>query len=202
MQGYFKICNAVYWVSLAVWLAAIVAAGVAAANVFSTLGDTPLRLEQYAAYPAQEHPRLAAGLIMEGVFFTVDLIQFVAIPLTVLMLVAQLSVFGMPLKSVANLGRALCIVIAAGMFTFHVIAVAPTMNHHLRAYWDAAKMGDVALAREHQAAFNEDHPTAEAILRINLILLVAAVGASAAAGPPPAKPAVSRLQEPGLLSHR
>ncbi len=202
MRGYFKICNAVYWVSLAVWLAALVAAGVAAANVFGTLGETPLRLEQYAAYPAQEHPRLAAGLIMEGVFFTVDLIQFVAIPLTVLMLVAQLSVFGMPLKSVPNLGRALCIVIAAGMFVFHATAVAPTMNRQLRAYWAAAETGDIALAREHQAAFNEDHPTAEAILRINLILLVVAVGASAAAGPPPAKPAVSRLQEPGLLSHR
>ena len=133
MQGYFKICNAVYWVSLAVWLAALVAAGVAAANVFGTLGETPLRLEQYAAYPAQEHARLAAGLIMESVFFTVDLIQFVAIPLTVLMLVAQLSVFGMPLKSVANLGRALCIVIAAGMFVFHATAVAPKMNRPPRS---------------------------------------------------------------------
>ena len=202
MQGYFKICNAVYWVSLAVWLAALVAAGVAAANVFGTLGKTPLRLEHYAAYPAQEHARLAAGLIMEGVFFTVDLIQFVAIPLTVLMLVAQLLVFGMPLKSVANLGRALCIVIAAGMFAFHAIAVAPTMNHHLRAYWAAAETGDIALAHEHQTAFNEDHPTAEAILRINLILLVVAIGASSAVGSPPAKPVVSRLQEPGLLSHR
>ncbi len=200
MPRLLRLCNAVYWLSLALWLSALVAAGVAAANTFATLGGMPLRLERYAAYPTDEHAMLAAGHVMDGVFFAVDLIQFVAVPLALATLAAQLSVFRLPLRSAPNLVRAACVVVAAALFAYHVAVLAPTMNRELRARWDAAAMGDVDAARAHQRAFNEYHPAADAILKANLAFLVVAIAASAVAlSPPVTVPAAPKLEPPKLL---
>ncbi len=198
MPGFFKLVNAIYWMSLAVWLAALVSAGVAAGNVFGVLDEMSLELERYATYPAHEHGMLAAGHVMEGVFVTVDLIQFVAIPLTLLALGMQLAVYRLPVRSPANAVRTLCLVAAAGLFAYHATTLAPRMNRELRARWSAAEAGDVAAARDHQVAFNEDHPVADLILKTNLILLIIALGSSAAALSPSTRSASPRLAEPRL----
>jgi len=198
MPGYFKLVNAIYLMSLAAWLAALASAGIAAGNVFGVLDDMSLELERYATYPSQEHGMLAAGHVMEGVFVTVDLIQIVAIPLTLLALGMQLAVYRLPLRSPANAVRTLCLVAATGLFAYHATALAPRMNRELRARWSAAEAGDVAAARAHQMAFNQDHPTADLILKTNLILLIIALGASAAALSPSPPSASPRLPEPKL----
>ena len=198
MPGYFKLVNAIYWMSLAAWLAALVSAGIAAGNVFGVLDDLSLELERYAAYPTHEHGMLAAGHVMEGVFVTVDLIQFVAIPLTLLALGMQLAVYRLPVRSPANAVRTLCLVAAAGLFAYHATTLAPRMNRELRARWSAAEAGDVAAASAHQMAFSEDHPTADLILKTNLILLIIALGSSAAALSPSTRSASPRLPEPEL----
>ncbi len=199
MTGYLKICTAVYWIGLTVWFSALVTATIAAAHVFATLGAMPMQLERYAAYPAEEHGRLAGGHVMDGVFFTVDLLQFAAIPLTVLALLAQLTIFKLPVRSPANLVRTICVLGAAGLFAAHATMLAPKMNHELRARWAAAEAGDVAASRAHQGVFSEQHRVAESILGATGLLLVVAVGASAAAFVPAAAGPSPSLPEPRLL---
>jgi len=199
MAGYARIVNIVYWLALILWIGALVSAGVAAMNVFGTLDGMPLRLEQYATYPAGAHPRLAAGHIMEGVFFLVDVLQFIAIPLALLSLIAQFMLFHVPIRRISNIVRAAGIVIAAGLFACHATLVAPKMNGELRAFWAAAEAGQIDEATAHRDAFNAYHPTANAILRLNLLVLLLAAAASAAAFTPTTDRTDSSLQPPRLL---
>lgn len=198
-----RLVNVVYWTALVLWVSALVSAGIAAMNVFGTLVDAPIAWERYAAYPGAEHGRLAAGHVMEGVFFTVDLVQFAAIPLVLLTLGAQLMGLRMPLRRPANLLRCACLVTAAGLFAYHALALAPRMNRELRAHWTAAEAGDVAAATAHRTQFNALHPVADTLLRANLVLTLIAVAASAAAftrTAAPTRPEPGELEPPRLAS--
>jgi hypothetical protein len=200
MTGYLRIVNVVYWLALIVWISALISAGVAAMNVFPALDGLPLQLEQYAAYPAGEHPRLAAGRIMEGVFFLVDVLQFIAIPLTILALLAQFLIFRLPVKRISSVLRTAAIVIAAGLFACQATMIAPKMNRELRSFWAAAEAGRIDEAQAHRSAFSAYHPRADAILRSNLLLLLVAAASSAAAFTPEAARRDSTLQPPSLLN--
>jgi hypothetical protein len=87
----------------------------------------------------------------------------------------------MQLRRPANMIRALCIVSASCIFAFHATMLAPKMNRDLRAYWDAAKVGDIDQAQSRLAAFNERHPVANTLLQVNLVLLLVAIMSTAAA---------------------
>jgi hypothetical protein len=200
MNSYLKLCNVLHWFGLILWISALVSAAVAAMNVFGTLDKMSLTLERYAAFPAEDHARLAAGHIMEGVFFTVDLLQFIAAPLVVITLLLQLTVFRMRWRRPANLVRVIALIIAGGLFAYHATMIAPTMNRELRAFWAAAEAGDVDEANAHRAAFNAYHPTADAMLRLNLLLVMLGAGASAVAlSTTGARSAADALEKPGLL---
>jgi len=176
--AYHAFCNVIHAFALILWIAALVSAAVAAMNVFPITDSMDLVLERYANYPVEEHRRIAAGQIMDGVFFTVDLLQFVAAPLALLTLLAQFTVFRVPgsapWRRPTHLLRGACIVLAAALFAGHAMLLAPKMNADLRAYWTAAEAGDVETAREHRASFNRRHPKADMILRADLLLVVAA----------------------------
>jgi len=202
MRGYRNVVNIIYWLALTIWIAALISAAVAAMNVFPTLDETVLTLERYAEYPEAEHPRLLAGRIMERVFFLVDLLQFGAAPVAVLALLVQVFVFGMPLRRAGHIIRAGCIVAAAGLLTYHATLLAPGMNRELRAYWAAAEAGEIEAARARREAFNAYHPRADAVLRLNLLLLLVAVGASAAAWAPTDAARRERLETPKLAKSR
>ena len=209
MQSLFKLCNMVYWLALTIWLAVLVTAGVSAVAVFTTLGEMDVSLEAYATFEPDEsvvpnaHAHLAAGHVLEPVFTLVSFVQFALIPLMLITLIAQFTVFQQKIRRPANLIRTACIVIAAGLFAFHALARAPQMNRDLQAYWDAAKDGNVTAALEHREAFNRRHPTAEAVLNATLLLVVLATFASAVAMTP-ALPQrrTSEMQTPHLARKR
>ena len=209
MQSLFKLCNAVYWLALAVWLSVLVTAGVSAVAVFTTLGEMDVSLSAFAAFEPDEsvvpnaHAHLAAGHVLEPVFTLVDFVQFAVIPLMLFTLIAQFTVFKQKIRRPANLIRTGCIVIATGLFAFHALGTAPQMNRDLKAYWDAAKDGDLTAALQHRAAFNRRHPTAEAVLQSNLLLVLLATFASAMAMTP-ALPQrrTSEMQTPHLARKR
>ena len=209
MQSLFKLCNAVYWLALAVWLSVLVTAGVSAVAVFTTLGEMDVSLSAFAAFEPDEsvvpnaHAHLAAGHVLEPVFTLVDFVQFAVIPLMLITLIAQFTVFQQKIRRPANLIRTGCIVIATGLFAFHALGTAPQMNRDLNAYWDAAKDGDVTAALQHREAFNRRHPMAEAVLTSNLLLVVLATFASAMALTP-ALPQrrTSEMQTPHLARKR
>lgn len=206
MSGASKLCNVIYWLALCFWLAAPITAGIAAMNTFGTLPEMPMQLEQYSAYPAEEHGLLAAGIVMEKNFFVVDVIQFASVPVVIITLILQLFLFKMPLRRPANVIRAICLIMAGGLFALYAFTLAPRMNKSLRDYWQAAAAGEIDQARVHQQSFQIDHPRAESILKINLFLLVIAVGASASAMTPTRRSPASpnsvhdrELQSPELL---
>ncbi len=188
-------CLAVYWLSLAAWLAALVTAAVSAAQVFGNLPGMSLTLQRFAAYPDQEHGRLAAGLVMAEIFFTADVVQMVAAPLTLVALGLQLTVMGLPWRRPANLLRGGLVVLAAGLFGFYAVAMAPGLNRTLRRYWEAAEAGDTTEAMMLHKQFGIDHGVAEMILTTNLLLVAGAIVASAIALAPVTAP---RLETPDL----
>ena len=118
---------------------------------------------------------------MEGVFFVVDLVQFVVIPLVVVTLLLQLTIFRMPLKRPANAIRTFCVLVATVLFAFHASVLAPSMNRELRAYWKAAQADEIEQAQSHLAMFNEKHPTANMLLQTNLVLVLVAIASTASA---------------------
>ncbi len=181
MHTALKLCNIAYWMALTMWVSALSAAAIAAGNVFGTMPRLGVTLERYKAVPPDEHWRLAAGKIMEGVFFTVDLFQFVAAPLTLVTLLLQLTLFRMPARTPSNWIRTACLVLAMLLFGYHVTAIGPRMNRELHEYWRSAEAGDLLAAESHRAAFNADHPIAMRLLQANLILVMIGIGASAVA---------------------
>jgi hypothetical protein len=201
MGAALRLCHIVFWLGLVLWISALVSAAVAAMNVFPGMDRLPLTLDAYTAYPSDEHPRLAAGMLMEGVFVTVDLLQLAAAPLVLAALLAHHVVFRLKWRRPAHLVRAACILAAAGMLAWHVTVLAPRMNRALHRFHEAAAAGDVATARGHRAAFNTDHPTADAILRLELGLLIVAAAASAVGLGPALHPreAGAGLDRPRLL---
>src|SRR5262245_5965556 len=114
MSVALRLVNGVYWLALTAWTAALVTAGIAAMNTFTRLPKMNIELRDYASLPTSEHGRLAAGMVMEGVFATVDRIQVVAAVLAVISLILQLAMTRPSWKSMHNLVRCACIMIAAG----------------------------------------------------------------------------------------
>jgi hypothetical protein len=198
MNGYLKLCLSLYWLALVGWISALVSAAISAMNVFPTLDAVPVILTDHAGFPAEEHGRLVAGRIMDGVFFAVDLLQIGAAPLAVVTLLLQIFVFRLPLRAPSNVIRLVCVLGAAALFAFHATMLAPTMNRELRQFWAAAADGDVEEAATRRAAFNELHPTARTIQQINLLLLIGAVIASAAALTPAPSTTRSSIETPDL----
>ncbi len=151
-------------------------------NVFGSVsGDDALRLtmERYPDVPGEEQGLLAAGHMMAGVFRTIDWIQLVVIPVVVLSLLLHFFVLrGEGRWRLLHLVRAGCVVGAAGIYGFHAAAISPVMNDALEGRWAALEAGDMEKAEELRAKFGELHPRADMLLRVNLFLLLGAVGAT------------------------
>ena len=181
-----RVCLVVYWLGLAAWLSGLVTAGISASMVFGQLPDMSLSLERFQAYPADEHGTIAAGLVMADVFFAVDVVQFIAIPLVVITLVLQLVVFGLPTRRPANVVRGACLLVAAALFAWYALMLAPSLNGELRLFWQAAEAADLDAAQRHREIFRAGHRTARHILEINSLLVLVSLAASALAlGPAP-----------------
>jgi hypothetical protein len=183
MSAASKLVNAIYWLALTVWVSVLISAGVAAMSAFTALPDEELglRLEQFAAYDASRHGQIAAGKVMEPIFTFVDLMQLVAGGLVIITLLAQMTLFGMSWRRPANLIRAVCILLAIGLFLFRAVAITPGMNQDLRAYWQHAQAGEVEPARARQQSFEAAHRRARPLFDASLLVLLIGVGASAAA---------------------
>jgi hypothetical protein len=179
---------AIYWCGLALWVSAIASAAVAAMSVFPTLDAFGIWLDAYPAYPGEEHGRLLAGHIMDGVFRTADRMQAVAACLVVLPLMWQLVSRRVPQRPIANGLRAVAVGLTVSILAVHLFVLAPRMNDHLNAFRSAARAGDAAAAASERAAFNELHPVADGLLRANLGLILVTIVASAFALRPETRP--------------
>ena len=181
-----RLCLVVYWLGLAAWFSGLVTAGIAASMVFGRLPGMSMQLQRFQPYPVDEHGTIAAGLVMADVFFAVDVVQFIAIPLVVITLVLQLAVFGVPARRPSNVIRASCILVAAALFAWYALLLAPSLNSELRLFWQAAETADLDAAQRHREIFRAGHATARHILEANMLLVLISLAASALAlGPAP-----------------
>ena len=209
MQSLHKLCNVVYWLAMVAWLSVLVSAGIGAYSAFSVLNDMDISISRYSGFVPDEttipnaHSSLAAGHVLEPVFWITNAVQFVAIPLVILALAAQLLFFKQHKNKFSNFIRTACIIISAGLFAYHAFAVSQPMNQDLRAYWQAAKEGDIQAASDHREGLLSRHGTAKNILLATLLLVVIATAASAAAMTPlTLKQSGSILQTPQLAGNK
>jgi hypothetical protein len=201
MQWPLKCCNVFYWLALTVWVSVLASGAVAAAGVFGKLTQLDVTLGAFSQYDPSAHGRLVAGMVMEPIFTFIDLMQFLAGAIVVLALLAQVTVFGMPLRRAANAMRILCIAAAATLLIIRAAIITPSMNHELRAYWAAAQAGNEEAAQSHRAAFDAKHPVVTTMFQATMILLLIAVAASAVALGPQ-RPRSAQVQMPRLFTIR
>lgn len=200
-----RVNHVVFWTTLTLWLGVLLSAGIAAMNTFPTLQTMNITLHDYAAFQPERsdtvsvHGLLAAGMVMEGVFFLINMAQFIVAPLTLITLVVSLVAVASSWKRPLNLARLIAVTVACLLFAWHGLIQFPRMNRELHDYWSAAKMGLVEKALGHQRAFERDHPLAENVLQINMILLLFTIGVSAAVTTPLAERKRGSLQSPALL---
>lgn len=206
MRGWRPICDAVYWLALCLWTAALISAGAAAAFVFATLPRLGVSLDRFTRFNVEGEPeahgRIAAGMVLEKVFTASDFAQVVFGPIVALMLAIQVVVFGESWRRPANVIRALAIGLAIVTAFLHIFFQAPAMNRELRAYWAAAETGDVDGALRHRARFDASHPRAELALQSNTALLLITIAASAAAARPRPAASAGSLETPALSRER
>lgn len=205
MQSLFKLCNMVYFLALAIWLSVLVSAGIAAGSAFGVLNKMDISIAKYSEFLPDEavipnaHSNLAAGHVLEPVFFITSAAQFVAIPLVLLTLAVQLLVFKQYKNKSSNIIRTVCIIISAGLFAYHAFAITPLMNRDLRNYWQSAEAGDIQAAITHRQGLLSRHDTATNILTSTLLLVLIATAASAATMTPLLiRQTASNLQTPQL----
>ncbi len=161
---------------LGVWLAVLVAAGLAAAVAFPEMKELDPRLPDYAAYTG-DHWMIAAGHIGRRVFSIADRVQLVAAAVSVLTLaiVTRLRLSTGPWLAL----RWIAVGVAAGLAIYNGLVLAPKMDADLLAYWSAAREGDQVKAAEHRAVFSAQHPQASRVLTIGAAGVFVAVVAAA-----------------------
>lgn len=180
--------EAMHAMALAMWLAALAGAGLAAAIAFPAMKSLQPSLPDFpGAVP--DHWMIAGGHIGRPAFMIADRASLLAAALAVI-----------TLAIVTRLGRVhgawlvvrwACVGSAASLAVFNGLFLAPRMDDHLVAYWDAAKQGDLERAARDRALFTADHPTASRILGISAVLVLGGIGTTAGSRTVPGRSAAA-----------
>lgn len=178
MSGRALLSMATWW-SMALWLSAMVAAGVAAAGVFAVLPGLNPTLPEFSAMDPAVHGRLASGLITEPIFTATDAAQVVLSCIVLLCIVLHWVVGAGAHRPIARIGWTMASLLAMACLWSRIFLIMPGMNADLQAYRAAARNGNVDLATKAYDAFNSMHPTASTLMEAGTILALIAIGALA-----------------------
>lgn len=168
--------EAMHAMALSIWLAALAGAGLAAAIAFPSLKSLQPTLPGFPGM-VPDHWMIAGGHVGRPAFMIADRASLLAAAVAVV-----------TLAIVTRLGRVhgawlavrwVCVGGAASLAVFNGLFLAPRMDDHLVAYWEAAKAGDVERAARDRALFTADHPTASRILGISAMLVLGGIGTTA-----------------------
>ncbi len=202
MNSTRPIVSAVFWVTLAIWFAIVLAAGLAAANTFTVLGDVPLFVDGYDSVPKEDHGRLAAGMVMEPFFAIVDAVQLFAAPLCLVAFVVHWATGTGHRRPIARWIALLGLAVAVGSFGYRAAALAPDMNRNLVEYRTAAREGDIDTMDARLAAFDADHHTADALYQVTFFALFGTIIAAAVLAAPVRERKPNELETPRLAEMR
>ncbi|MEM7229524.1 MAG: hypothetical protein AAF432_12005 [Planctomycetota bacterium] len=171
-----SVLRTVHGLALAAWLSLLVSAGIGASFVFGTLTPMPLHAERFDAAETSEHGRLVAGVIMDRVFRFVDIGQGIAAGIVLITFIMLFAAGALRLRRWS--GRIHCGAVCLATMLFALqLPMANAMRGELQMYWSAVEAGEAAEAENIQTGFNTKHNVADAVLRINLLLLITATGA-------------------------
>ena len=165
--------------SIGLWLGIVVMSGVVAAVMFTVMPDLRPALPDYALLPPEEQATLAAGHLQNQIFLVADVFQFVLGLLALGSLIGLLTVCKLPVRRISSAVRMIGLGVALGLFSYHLMVLAPSMQTELTLYQAAARDGMLDLAAQHRENFRADHPTASRVLTgIAVGLLSTMVGAA------------------------
>lgn len=198
-----RICETIHAAVLGVWLGALGLASAAAAIVFPVMKSLDPRVPRFERYDGP-HWLLAGGQVGQRVFFTLDIVQFVAVLLAGATLVLMLVRLGLPTRRWSTVLRIAFLLGLVGILSYRLGYLEPRMQDHLRQYWAAAEAGDGATAARHRDAFDAGHPLETRLLGATALLVLGSIIATAwsiANGSDPTADAPSfnsSLEEPRL----
>jgi len=173
---------ALHVLSLCLWGASVLSAGLAAAIAFPTMKALDPRLPAYARYDG-DHWMLAAGTIANRVFEVTDVVQMVTAAVAVATAIALMAIRVCAGRSMATLVWLGAVAVAAGVLGYTLIVLRPGMAVDLHAYWDAALAGNTPAAEAARQEFSGEHPTASNLMAATAgAVLVAIIAVIPAAG--------------------
>ena len=176
-----RLCNAVYWLALTIWIGVLIGAFVARKGAMSILPDLGVTIDDFLTFDVNEHGRIAAEKLIEPILTFVDLTQLVAAVLVLTAVVLQSTLFRIPLRSPIGWARVLCLSLAAVLFVARAAFIMPPLNRTMRAYWEAARLAQVEAAGEYRESLDIAQTLALWMLGATLTLLLIAVAITPAA---------------------
>lgn len=213
MNRWRAFLEAIHLTAAGICTGALLMTGVTAAILFPAVKKLDPELPGFAAYDG-EHWRIVGGHIGDPMFFSVDVVQFVALLLTFGTLTAIAFSRHESTRRLSFAVRSLALLVAFVTFCWRFFIVTPPMNVALKAYWKAAAAGDNDAAAAHQGVFDAGHGSSSTLMQITLVAMlvatfagiwnaVAASSQGGAAGRHARGDALSdRLEEPQLARGR
>lgn len=173
--------EAIHICALSVWLSALVVGALAAILGFRVMRQSAPALPEFAAYEG-EHWRLLAGLMADRVFGVVDGVG-VACALVAGLTLALAAARGLRVRRIGGMVRVIAVLLGALLVSANVFVLRPLLGQEVRAYRDAARAGDTAVAMEHRTRYDGLHGIARGVqMSLAGVVLVGLVGAVVQAG--------------------
>ncbi len=166
-----RIAAVVHVLSLSIWAALILAAGLAAAVAFPTMKPLNPTLPDFAAYP-HDHWLIAAGHIANRIFHFTDT---ASIALAAIAMLSALVLIRQPAPRVRVLWL-VTLAAAAITLVYSLAILRPRMDRNLDEFWTTARAGQVETADAARARFDADHPTASRLISAQLAFVLLALG--------------------------
>ena len=173
-------------VVMALWLAMIIAPGMAGMSAFTQLPERHAEIAEYRDFFGEDHKamgQMVAGFVTAPIFAFSDVAQWILAPLALLLVLLECR----PLRILRGGARYACLFAvtgALGLVLVHNAGMGPRMNADMADYRDAVASMDVERAVEAKAGFNEYHDAAESLYGIRLVLVLTAIGTLALASTP------------------
>ncbi len=173
-----RIIDIAYWISLAAWLAVVVAGGLAASAIFPTARDLPISMEGYEGFLAAEPAlgrTLIAGFFAQSVFELTSRAQLILIPTFLIALLLRNATGLTPSAWRTKVGR-LALSVAIGASLLLLCWTMPMFDRVLESYRAAARGGDIASAASIKVSLDEYHSYSTALttaIAMGLLVLFA-----------------------------
>jgi hypothetical protein len=168
--------------ALSVWLTSLVVGAVTAILGFRVMRHSDPALPEFASYDG-EHWRLLAGLMADRVFGVVDGVG-VLCALVAGLTLALAAARGLRARRIWVMVRVISVLLGALLVSVNVFVLRPLLGQEVRAYRDAARVGDTALALEHRERYDARHAIARGVqTSLAGIVLVGLLGAMWQSGP-------------------